>query len=575
MLALRLDYLTGRAIATAYNHRGGAEWPPHPARVFSALVATWAEQDPQDSADANAERAALEWLEQQEPPALTFQQGRARKVVTHFVPTNDVSLLPARLNSVAAKRDETRADWFAAQSQSGSVEAESKEGKALAKTIAKSLAAMRKAEQTYAAACADAFAVEASTPASLSQAASLLPESRGRQPRTFPSLALPDPVVYLCWPCANGSAHQPALDRLAARLVRVGHSSSFVHARWLQEAPQPNWIPHERGELLLRVVGAGQFARLSAEHQRHQGVEPRVLPFRAQRYSASSDLPPQDHADERHFDAREWIVLKRIGGPSLPLTRTVDLAAAVRGALMRHADQPVAELISGHAMNGEPTRLPHLMILPLPHVGHHHADGAIKGIALLMPRALDDAGRRPALRALGRWEEQARKEFGEDESDAPTLKLGLRDGLVLEVQRQVWGDPGLSALRAATWCHAAVEWMSVTPVALDRNPGDLRHADPVKRDDAFRAAAESIATACANVGLPQPEAVTVLPSGTWTGGAKAAQFPAYPAEPGKLRRVKVHARIRFALPVQGPVILGAGRYQGLGLFRPVPRENAT
>lgn len=570
MLALRLDYLTGRVIATAYNDRGGAEWPPHPARVFSALVATWAEQDPQDSANANAERAALEWLEQQEPPALACEEGHARTVMTHFVPTNDVSLLPSRLDALAGKQDEARAELIAAETHA------STDGSAKAmKIVEKARSTLSKTEAQYRDACAIAFAAGVSSDDERRRSAALLPEGRGRQPRTFPSLALPDPVVHLCWLCANDSAHQPALDRLAARLVRIGHSSSFVHARWVQDAPEPSWIPHERGELLLRAVGPGQFARLSAEYQRHQGVEPRVLPFRAQRYSATSDVPPDVRDDERHFDAREWIVLKRIGGPSLPLTRTVDLATAVRGALMRHADQPVAELISGHAADGEPSRFPHLTILPLAHVGHHHADGAIKGAALLLPRALDDAGRRPLLRALGRWEEQAREEFGENESDAPTLKLGLRDGLVLEVQRQIWGDPGLSALRAATWCEAAVEWMSVTPVALDRNPGDLRHADPAKRDAAFRAAAESIAKACANVGLPQPEAVTVLPSGTWAGGAKAAQFPVYPPEAGKLRRIKVHARIRFAQPVQGPVILGAGRYQGLGLFRPVPLERAT
>lgn len=571
MLALRLDYLTGRAIATAYNDRGGAEWPPHPARVFSALVATWAEQDPLDTPEADAERAALEWLEQQDPPALACEEGCARTVVTHFVPTNDVSLLPSRLDSLAAKQDEARAELQAAEAQASASSGSSAKA---AKILEKARASLLRIETQYQESCTSAFAADASSADERRRSAALLPESRGRQPRAFPSLALPDPVVHLCWPCAVDPVHQPALDRLAARLIRVGHSSSFVHARWLPDAPAPSWIPHERGELLLRVVGPGQFARLSAEHQRHQGVEPRVLPFRAQRYRAAGDMPPDEQDDVRHFDAREWIVLKRVGGPSLPLTRTVDLATAVRGALMRHADQPVAELISGHAADGKPSRLPHLTILPLSHVGHRHADGAIKGIALLLPRSLDDAGRRPVLRALGRWEERAREESGEALDDAPTLKLGLRDGLLLEVQRQVWGDPGLSALRAATWCDTAVEWMSVTPVALDHNPGDLRHADPGKREAAFHAAAESIAKACVNVGLPEPEAVTVLPSGTWAGGAKAAQFPVYPQEPGKLRRVKVHARIRFAQAVKGPVILGAGRYQGLGLFRRIPQEGA-
>lgn len=568
MLVLRLEYLTARAVATAYNDRGAAEWPPHPARVFSALVATWAEQDLRGCPDADAERAALEWLEKQGPPALAFEEGCARTVMTHFVPVNDVTLLPSRLGALADKQREARVELAAAEEEltaSGSGRTKA------AKRVEKARNVLRRLETQYHKACSAAFAA-ATASASADErrrALALLPEGRRRQPRTFPSLALPDPVVHLSWSCDVDPIHRPALDRLAARLVRIGHSSSFVHARWVEQSPPPNWVPDDQGELLLRVVGPGQFARLSEEHTRHQGVEPRVLPFRTQRYRSSADIPAVQAERALHFGARDWIILKRVGGASLPLTRTVDLAIAVRGALMRHADQPVHELISGHASDGSPSRKPHLAILSLPNVGHRRSDGAIKGVALLLPSNLDDASRRPVLRALGRWEAHSRAESGEHDEDAPTLTLGLRDGVVLEVQRQVWGDPGLAALRERTWCETSTEWMSVTPVALDRNPGDLRHADPVKRNAAFRSAAESIAAACRNVGLPQPEAVTVLPSGTWPGGAKAAQFPVYPSDPGKLKRVKVHARIRFAAPVQGPLLIGAGRFQGLGLFRPV------
>jgi CRISPR-associated protein Csb2 len=34
-------------------------------------------------------------------------------------------------------------------------------------------------------------------------------------------------------------------------------------------------------------------------------------------------------------------------------------------------------------------------------------------------------------------------------------------------------------------------------------------------------------------------------------------------------RVPIHADIRFELPVKGPLLLGAGRYFGLGLCLPV------
>ena len=40
MLALEIEFLTGRYRATNFRERYAVEWPPHPARVFSALVAT-------------------------------------------------------------------------------------------------------------------------------------------------------------------------------------------------------------------------------------------------------------------------------------------------------------------------------------------------------------------------------------------------------------------------------------------------------------------------------------------------------------------------------------------------------
>jgi len=66
MFAIRVDLLTDRYYATAFNDRQQGEWPPHPGRLFSAMVATWADGDP----PLDAERQALLWLEGQAPPAL-------------------------------------------------------------------------------------------------------------------------------------------------------------------------------------------------------------------------------------------------------------------------------------------------------------------------------------------------------------------------------------------------------------------------------------------------------------------------------------------------------------------------
>ncbi|SER20229.1 CRISPR-associated protein Csb2 [Solimonas aquatica] len=574
MFALCLDYLTGRAVATAYNDRQGAEWPPHPARVFSALVATWAEQESLDSDEARAEHAALAWLESLPPPAIACDEGCARTVMTHYVPTNDVSLLPAKLDSAAGKQHEAAAALAEAESALATSPSDAKALKAAQKEVEKARKAVAKAQEKFLSTAADVY----SEPASATQAGDagkLLPAGRGRQPRSFPSLGLPQPLVHLCWPVALDETHRPALERLAARLMRIGHSSSLVHARWLSEAPAAEWVPDEMGELLLRVPGPGQLSRLQAAHEQHQGVEPRVLPFRAQRYRARDAAPKGKIDDLRHFGRRNWIVLQRCGGPLLPLTRGVDVARAVRAALMECADQPPHEVISGHKQDGAPSTSPHVAIVPLPHVGNRHADGGLRGLALLLPQQADKASEQALLRALGRWEQRSRQQQGLDAEDTPPLKLGLGDGIEIELERQLWGEARLRTLQASSWCQGSREWVSVTPVALDRNPGDLAHRDPAKRAEAWRAAAETIARACSLVGLPLPEAVTVLPSGTWPGGAKAARFPAFPPGDGKLRRMKVHARIRFAEPVTGPVLLGAGRFYGLGLFKPVTDDDGA
>src|SRR5690606_20928581 len=52
MIAIDVEFLTGRYIATSYNDRSRAEWPPHPARLFSALVAAWAGDDEPDEETA-------------------------------------------------------------------------------------------------------------------------------------------------------------------------------------------------------------------------------------------------------------------------------------------------------------------------------------------------------------------------------------------------------------------------------------------------------------------------------------------------------------------------------------------
>src|SRR5215467_1920916 len=83
MFALSVEFLTGRYVATEFHDRERPEWPPHPARLFSALVATHFDDPYPD------ERAALEWLEQQGPPSLSASPASSRDAHVTFVPVND------------------------------------------------------------------------------------------------------------------------------------------------------------------------------------------------------------------------------------------------------------------------------------------------------------------------------------------------------------------------------------------------------------------------------------------------------------------------------------------------------
>jgi len=93
MFALGIELLMGRAIISRWESREALgqdrepEWPPHPDRVFMALVAAWG-----DAGESAPQREALEWLETLEAPSLAVPLKAAqRSSFTSFVPVNDDS----------------------------------------------------------------------------------------------------------------------------------------------------------------------------------------------------------------------------------------------------------------------------------------------------------------------------------------------------------------------------------------------------------------------------------------------------------------------------------------------------
>ena len=550
MLAIEVNFLTGRFVATAHNDREISEWPPHPARLFSALVASWAE-----SGEDDVERQLLEWLEALPPPALAASEADPRRTVSHFVPVNDASVISGAWYERRSRNINKFIDEFEVELDQSGGELTKKAERARVR-IQKELDVEEQVSHVGNTAVKSAL--------------ELLPDGRGKQERHFPSVAPAEPRVTFVWPDADISeVSKTSLDDLLKKVTRLGHSSSLVSCRLVADPPAPNWIPGS-GSQLLRCTGRGQLAALQERFQQHQAMRPRSLPFSVARYSdvqSKPDLPALLCPDT----AGDWIVfefLLRSQSRRFPSTRAVDVASTMRAAIMSHAEDPIPEGLSGHQPAGTPTLEPHVAFLPLPYVGSQYADGRIMGLAVSMPASLDDESQRATLRAIGHWE----LEVGSN-----PLILTFGSGGTLQLQRRT-GPIDPVTIRPEIWRKPSHRWVSATPIALPTHPGPLSKGSAAARAKAWDRAERAVVASCRHVGLPDPAQVELSLDPFIRGARPAADFPPFRqrGRDGKpVARRLVHASLVFDQPVEGSLVLGAGRFLGLGLMRPIDGSSSA
>ena len=524
MLALGIRYLTGYAVATDVSSREQAEWPPHPARVFMALAAAHFE-----TGEDAGERTALEWLEEQSPPAMKAANAHRRDVVRHYVPVNDPEL-PTKVKADAK-------------------------------------------------------------PATIKAGLGVLPQYRLRQPRVFPRARPHEDAVYLLWREATPHAeHLAALDRLCGKVIRIGHSSSLVQM-WVEDSPlEPNWLPDDMGSLHLRIMGAEGLKYLKSQFNadavvayadledrmasaegkakaalkkeladRFPGGEPAtqrptISLWQAYRHvgGPSEAAPPSSGA----FD-RDVMVLTLQDGPIVGLETTWQLMTALRDTILSLCN-PAPEWVSGHRPNGSPSQEAHLALLPLAFAGHPHADGHLLGVGLAFPKNVSPRERGAALRGL----------LYDDAGWPKPIDLRLGSLGAWALVRETRESPPL-ALQSQTWTGPNRTWATVTPIVLDRHP----KADYARQRERWcREVADVIAEGCRRQGLPAPVGIDVDKT-CWHRGAPRAipgkgGFALMPVKPGQPARQQIHAWLRFDQDVEGPLLLGAGRYRGYGLCKP-------
>ena len=543
MLAVLIELLTGRYVATSYNNRSEVEWPPHPARLFSAFTATWAE------GENSVEKEALRWLEHREAPEVLAPalEGGQRTCVPVYVPVNDVfTVTPVD----TTKLEEAEAALATAQD---------------AKTRGKAEANLAKLRSKFESDTARNIAAPTKFGKDSSVGLQLLPERRPRHDRRFPSATPSSSCFAFVWndeypegPIIEG------LKSLCARMVRLGHSSSMVRVvvaseqeiTLLRESCVSYRPDTQAGMEVIRWVYPGQLERLEAAFAMHRESDSRVLPARFVRYTSEVETATQELPAS--IFSPQFIVYERVSGPRLPVTSVVGLAKQFRKALQSGAGTEVAEVLSGHTTDGSQSGKDHLAVVPLPLVISGYADGSLLGVALVLPRACSPDEKREILKAIGRLESQSEG----------SIQIKLSQSSQLELRRVEWSG-SLQTLRGSTWCRRSRKWASATPVALDRNPGDLYSENPAKRNAAFAEAESIVIASLERIGLPHPRQVQVLRSCVLPGTSKPRDYPRYPSDKARTQRVLVHVRLEFSDPVEGPLLVGAGRYNGLGLFLPV------
>ena len=485
MLAIEVEFLTGVSVAATPHRREEPEWPPHPDRLFQALVAAWGRNEP----PLGDERAALEWLEGLDAQELIVSAPEAhrRAVVPVYVPPNDARTTKDPTKSVR-----------------------------------------------------------------------VIPELRkNRQPRAFPAVvpAAEQPAVRYIWRRGDGlDQHRTALARLAAEVTYLGHSHTLVRVALAEDTNDygswdQTWIGNSR--TALRTPYVGRLADLIEHHARSARPNPSL--------SLRSFVPPQGGLPPHTLFESEVVTVLADEGGFVPALEAFPLVAKrFRDALLQTADSnglPIPTLLSGHNLDGAPTQTPHLAIAPLADVGWRYSRGRLVGLALLWPSMAADTERTAALKVLAAF---LREGCGE-------LHFGPSGSWRIRLE----SASDRASLRTGRYACAACRWGTVLPLVLDRHPKDRPSKD----------LAAVVSQACLNVGLPQQavDGLVIEPnqySPILGAPSIRAVSDALPEDSPYRGRPMQHVVLTFAEPVQGPLVIGAGRYRGLGLCLPLDRERA-
>lgn len=498
---------------------GRPEWPPSPARLFQALVAAAAqgEKIPQIA------REALAWLECLEaPPLIVAPPARMGRSFDTFVPNNDLDAKGGYLARIAEIR------------------------------VAK---------------------------------------------RIRPHLFEADARLLYLWQFEGEEAHARVIADLANRLYQLGRGVDMAFATaeildantvdaGLAEYPGAIYRPCEGGSgLALPCPREGSLESLVDRHRKARNrftivTEPAPTkndPHQVKVVGKTFSQPPKPRFRQVVYDSPPVQLLFELRARTRtgeffasPLTEIVRLVETVRdGAVKALSDvMPdqracIERVFIGRGAT-EADKASRIRIIPLPSVGHVHAERSIRRLVVEVPPdcPLDS---RDIAWAFTAWTPHDR-ETGEL-SGWQLVEIDEHAG---ERYAKMPGHYGIGERAGYR------RWRTVTPAALPERAA-RRRIDPARISAEAKSGSERLAEesrAAAAVCQALRHAAIATPAHTIRVQrepfeAKGARAEAFAPGTRFSRHALWHVEIAFAAPVSGPLVIGDGRYLGLGIMTPV------
>jgi CRISPR-associated protein Csb2 len=489
------------------RYHGSGEWPPSPARLFQALVAGAAFGE---NLSGHAVEA-LEWLESLEAPAIAAPSAHVGQAFKNFVPNNDLDAVdgdPSRIDKIRA--------------------------------------------------------------------------GKNIRPRTFDSLV---PLLY-AWPFAHGAdaehrAH--TICEIADKVYQLGRGvdMAWATAEIVDEAEADIRL-RASGGVQWRANQGGEGATLSCPHPGSlaslvkrfkntrarfktvgQGKKARVLfsqapkpNFRQVPYNSPPTLLLFDIRKDDAFAAQS---LERV----VALTEEIrDLATERLKASAWRRDDPKRESCIEKVFVGrdstEADKARRVRIIPLPSIGYVHAERSIRRVLVTVPPDCSIAAGDIAWAFSG-----------------VTVAHDVTTGEVLQ-ELVPANDRTMLAHYGAENAASARSWRTVTPAALPQRAA-RRRIDPRRMREEAKGGAErlrehvsaemAVRQALRHAGIDTPvQSIRVQREPFEARGQRAETFA---VSPRFIKERLWHVEIAFARPVPGPLLIGDGRYLGLGLMAPL------